>query len=581
MSDYLSIFKKDLVNIVNEFIKNKIILESFNIQNISIDYQSASRQGDVSSNLLILLNKNKINKDIDLNQLLVQKLNNFKYIKDIKIAKIGFINIFFNKSILLQGINEVLISKNFYGNKNLKKNTKINIEFVSANPTGPIHIGHLRGAVIGDVLSSILTCSGYDVTREYYVNDAGSQIKNLGKSLYKRYLELFNKKIEILSDDYPGEYLISLAQKIKQSDGDKWLYEDENNIKFFFADYAINKMIELIKKDLKKINIEFDNFVYESKVVKNKTIDKVFDLLNAKNLLYEGYLQKPKGEDIDKWQPRKQLLFKSTNFNDDNDRPFKKADGEWTYFANDAAYHFDKFSRKFDKLINIWGADHIGYITRMKSIVSVISQQEDFLDVKVCQIVRLIKDGNFLKMSKREGNFITINDILKEVGQDALRYFMISTKSETTMDFDMNKVIEKNKDNPVFYCQYAYARATSVLNKFNSSSEFKNIKINYNNIDIKLISDSEWQIILKILSWPYLLNQVSENKEPHRITNYLEDLCSNFHSFWNQGKDDHNLRMIDFEDTNKTITKIYWISAFRIVLKKAFTIIGINAPNSM
>ncbi len=581
MSDYLSIFKKDLVNIVNEFIKNKIILESFNIQNLSIDYQSASRQGDVSSNLLILLNKNKINKDIDLNQLLVQKLNNFKYIKDIKIAKIGFINIFFNKSILLQGINEVLISKNFYGNKNLKKNTKINIEFVSANPTGPIHIGHLRGAVIGDVLSSILTCSGYDVTREYYVNDAGSQIKNLGKSLYKRYLELFNKKIEILSDDYPGEYLISLAQKIKQSDGDKWLYEDENNIKFFFADYAINKMIELIKKDLKKINIEFDNFVYESKVVKNKTIDKVFDLLNAKNLLYEGYLQKPKGEDIDKWQPRKQLLFKSTNFNDDNDRPFKKADGEWTYFANDAAYHFDKFSRKFDKLINIWGADHIGYITRMKSIVSVISQQEDFLDVKVCQIVRLIKDGNFLKMSKREGNFITINDILKEVGQDALRYFMISTKSETTMDFDMNKVIEKNKDNPVFYCQYAYARATSVLNKFNSSSEFKNIKINYNNIDIKLISDSEWQIILKILSWPYLLNQVSENKEPHRITNYLEDLCSNFHSFWNQGKDDHNLRMIDFEDTNKTITKIYWISAFRIVLKKAFTIIGINAPNSM
>ena len=581
MSDHLSLLKKELMNLVNELIKDKIISDSFNINALSIDYQSTSRQGDVSTNLLIILNKKKLDTNIDLQSLVIKKLNNIKYISDIEIAKVGFINIFFDKLFLIKNLNEVLVQKNSYGIKKSKKNNNINIEFVSANPTGPVHIGHLRGAVLGDVLASVLTCSGYNVTREYYVNDAGSQIKNLGKSLYKRYLEIFEKKIEISKNDYPGEYLISIAKEIRKKDGDKWLDNKEKNLEEYFENYAISEMINLIKNDLKKINIKFDNFVYESDIVNDKSIEKVFNALTSKDLLYEGFLEKPKGEDSEDWKPRKQLLFRSTNFNDDSDRPFKKADGEWTYFANDAAYHYDKFSRKFDKLINIWGADHIGYISRMKSIVSVISNKKDFLDIKVCQIVRLIKNGNLLKMSKREGNFITINEILKEVGTDALRYFMISTKSETTMDFDMNKVIEKNKDNPVFYCQYAYARASSVLKKYNSFSEFDNVNIDFKKIDMSLISKTEWQIILKILSWPYLINQVSENKEPHRITNYLEDLCSDFHSFWNKGKDDQSLRMIDVENIDQTISKIFWIQSFRVVLKNAFTIIGIDAPESM
>jgi len=581
MSDHLSLLKKELINLVNELLKDKIISDSFNINALSIDYQSTSRQGDVSTNLLIILNKKKLDTNIDLQSLVIKKLNNIKYISGIEIAKVGFINIFFDKLFLIKNLNEVLVQKNSYGNKKSKNNNNINIEFVSANPTGPVHIGHLRGAVIGDVLASVLTSSGYNVTREYYVNDAGSQIKNLGKSLYKRYLEIFEKKIEISKNDYPGEYLISIAKEIRKKDGDKWLDNKEKNLEEYFESYAISEMINLIKNDLQKINIKFDNFVYESDIVNDKSIEKVFNALTSKDLLYEGFLDKPKGEDSEDWKPRKQLLFRSTNFNDDSDRPFKKADGEWTYFANDAAYHYNKFSRKFDKLINIWGADHIGYISRMKSIVSVISNKKDFLDIKVCQIVRLIKNGNLLKMSKREGNFITINEILEEVGTDALRYFMISTKSETTMDFDMNKVIEKNKDNPVFYCQYAYARASSVLKKYNSFSEFDNVNIDFKKIDMSLISKTEWQIILKILSWPYLINQVSENKEPHRITNYLEDLCSDFHSFWNKGKDDQSLRMIDIENIDQTISKIFWIQSFRVVLKNAFTIIGIDAPESM
>ena len=281
------------------------------------------------------------------------------------------------------------------------------------------------------------------------------------------------------------------------------------------------------------------------------------------------------------WKPRKQLLFKSSNFADDSDRPFKKVNGEWTYFANDAAYHYDKYLRNYSHLINIWGADHIGYINRMKSLTEVISDNPNYLEVHVCQIVRLIKDNNFLKMSKREGNFITLNEIVKKVGKDPLRYFMISSKSETPMDFDMDKVIEKNKDNPVFYCQYAYARASSVINKSKTFKEFKNFKNKFNEFDYSLLSKYEWEIILKLLSWPYLLNQTSHFKQPHRITNYLEDLSSSFHSFWNKGKEDQSLRMLDLENTEKTLTKLLWIESFRIVMKRAFTIIGIEAYENM
>jgi len=580
MSDLITLFKKDIFNLIDD-LENKEIIDNVKKNSISIDYSSKSKQGDLSTNILLILLKKNLDKEFNINKYITNYLLNLEYVKEIEIAKIGFININIKKQFLISKIidgfnNAFLIDGSEITSK------KINIEFVSANPTGPIHIAHMRGAILGDVLGSMLTAVGHNVTREYYVNDAGSQIKALGASLFKRYQELFGINIKIKDSEYPGLYLIDIANEIRNIDKDKWIKFDNEQIKNqYFESYAVNNLINNIQKDLSLININFDKFTFESEIVNKKIIDKVFQILDKKNLIYEGFLEKPLGEEDQNWKSRKQLLFRSTNFSDDIDRAFKKANGEWTYFANDSAYHYDKFLRGFDKLINIWGADHIGYISRMKSIVDIFSEKRNYLDILVCQIVRLIKDGVFLKMSKRDGNFVTLENIYKEVGTDPLRYFMISTKSETPMDFNMNKVIEKNKDNPVFYCQYAYARASSVLRKASTYKKFQNLHESFNFFDKDSVSSYEWEIILKLLSWPYLLKQAASNKQPHRITNYLEELCSHFHSFWNMGKDKSNLRIIDENEVNKTISKLIWISFFQKTLNQIFMIIGIDSPETM
>ena len=580
MSDFISLFKEDLYKLTED-LKKKGIIKEFNKEKISVDHSSKSKKGHLSTNIFIILLKKNLKKNFKLKNYILNYFNNLKYIENIEIAKIGFINIFIKKNYISLKLKELFNETN-KENQKFIKNKKINIEFVSANPTGPLHLAHIRGAVLGDVLSSILKTVGYDVTREYYVNDAGSQIDILANSLYKRYQQQFKIDIKLTKNDYPGNYLIEIAKKIKKSDGDKWIsYPDNIKKKNYFKNYAVTNLIDKIKKDLKLINISFDQFTFESQIVTDKYIDKVFNLLNKNDLIYKGILNKPLGDEGKDWEPRKQLLFRSTNFDDDSDRPFKKSNGEWTYFANDSAYHYQKYTRGYDKLINIWGADHIGYIQRMKSIVDVVSNKKNYLEIYICQIVRLIKNGELLKMSKREGNFITLKDIYKEVGKDALRYSMISTKSETPMDFDMNKVIEKNKDNPVFYCQYAYARASSVIRKSNEIIKIPKIEDSLNLFDISYVTEYEWKIILKILSWPYVLNQTAKNKQPHRITNYLEDLSSKFHSFWNKGKDNTSLRMIDENNIHKTITTLIWIQAFRKTFYDAFKIIGIEAPEVM
>ena len=438
----------------------------------------------------------------------------------------------------------------------------------------------MRGTVLGDVISSLLTESGFEVTREYYVNNAGSQINILGSSLYKRYLELYGEKIDLNKDEYPGEYLIEIAKIIKNNDGEKWKNFNTNEREKHFKSFAVNYLIKFIKKDLELLNINFDKFTFETDIEKNNIINELFKILNNKHLLYKGTLEKPKGDDADEWEPREQLLFKSSEIFDSQDRALQKSNGEWTYFANDAAYHLDKFKRNFDKLINIWGPDHIGYIPRMKSILKTISNSDDYLEVVTCQIVRLIKDNQLLKMSKREGNFITLQEVYDQGGKDPLRYFMVSTKSETSMDFNLNKVIEKNKDNPVFYCQYAYARASSVINKANNLGININSFKQYNKIN-KFLTKDEIEIILKLLSYPYILKQSSNLREPHRLTNYLEDISTLFHSFWNKGKENESLRFIDETDKLKTQSKLIWLHSMRTVFENVFKIIGIDFHETM
>jgi len=579
MNDHIS----KIVKFFNDYCKNLIennILSDIKIENINVDYMSKSKKGHVSSNFLLIVKKKIINKDFDLEKNLIQKINKIKFIDKIIISKNGFINIFINSDFLVNSLFNIIREKNNFGKIYYGQNKKINIEYVSANPTGPIHIAHIRGAVIGDVLAKLFKKIGYNVTKEYYVNDAGSQIEILGKSLYKRYCQLLNISVDLETNDYPGEYLIDIAKKILSEDNDKWLTQDESKRKKYFQTYAVYSLINIIKKDLSLINIEFDNFIYESDIVEKKLIDALFKILNEKKLIYKGKLDKPKGDDSKNWEERDQLLFKSSSLFDDNDRALQNSKGLWTYFANDSAYHYDKYLRNFDKLINIWGADHIGYINRMKSIVFAITNDQNYFEVITCQIVRLIKNNQILKMSKREGNFISLNDVFQSVGKDPLRYFMVSTRSETPMDFDMSKVIEKNKDNPVFYCQYAYARASSVINKAKKLNIY-NLENNFDKNLYKYITESEVEIILKLISYPYLLLQATLRREPHRIVNYLEDISSSFHSFWNMGKDNESLRFLDETNSIKMHVRMIWLESFRIVLKNALDDIGINAPETM
>ena len=561
----------------SSFLENENYISAIDKNQISIDYSSNNKQGDLATNFLLIIKRKIIKKNFDIEKELNKRIKSIEFIDRILISNNGFINFFLKNDFVFKKLNEIY-NKDFLKYINYGDGKKINVEFVSANPTGPLHIAHIRGAVFGDVLSSLYSKTGYNVFREYYVNDAGSQIDKLSNSLFKRYLQLFDKKIELTEDEYPGQYLIDIAKKIKNQDHDKWLNSKEEETIKYFKNFALENIILEIKSDLEKINIKFDKFTYESDIEKSNIIDELFKILDKKDLLYNGVLEKPKGDDSD-WEPREQLLFKSSNLLDNEDRALKKSNGEWTYFANDAAYHFDKCKRNFDRLVNIWGSDHIGYIPRMYSLIKAIKNDETYLQILTCQIVSLIQNKQKIKMSKRLGNFVTLADVYSKVGKDPIRYYMISTKNETAIDFDLDAVIEKNKENKVFYCQYAYARASSIINKANELNINFDDYNNYN--DKEIISDEEMKIIKKLISYPYLLYQSSYYNEPHRLTNYLEEVCSDFHSIWNKGKDNESLRFIDEKNIKKTISKIFWIESFRIVLKDIFLIIGINAPEKM
>ena len=577
MNSYIQKLLNFFYDITDELLKNNLISD-INKNQINVDYLSDKKLGDVASNFYLIIKKKILDKNFDFDDYILKKTKSLNFIDRYEISKNGFINIYLDKNFILNSLNNIY-KNDFLKEIKFKKNKNINIEFVSANPTGPIHIAHIRGAVFGDVISNLYNKMGYNVTREYYVNDAGSQINILANSLHKRYLELFDKKIELLEDEYPGEYLIEIAKEILTRDGDKWLQNNKDDTLKYFKDYAVNTLITKIKTDLKLLNINFDQFTHESDIEKSRIIENLLKVLKEKKLIYDGTLPKPRGEDAD-WEPRKQLLFKSSKLLDDQDRALKKANGEWTYFANDAAYHYNKFKRNYDKLINIWGSDHIGYIPRMKSLLLAIKGDDNYFDVLTCQIVSLIQNNNRIKMSKREGNFITLENVFSNVGKDPIRYYMISTRNETSIDFDLDAVIKKNKDNNVFYCQYAYARASSVINKAKDIN-IDLLNLENLNIDVENISEDEWKIIKNLISYPYLLYQSTLSNEPHRLTNYLEDICAQFHSIWNKGKENQSLRFIDEKNIVKTQIKLFWIQSFRVVLFDIFSIIGIDSPEKM
>ena len=548
------------------------------LNGINVDIPPLNFDCDISTNVAMVLSKANKKSPIDIANTLVGLIKDTdEKIETISVAKPGFINIKF-KAIywnnFIKNVNEDY--KNFGINIKEEKK-KYLIEFVSANPTGPLHVGHCRGAILGDVISNILIFNKHNVSKEYYVNDYGNQIINFTKSVYFRIREiLYNEKFPIENTElYPGDYLVDIAKNITNLN---------NNLKFDkFEDVSkeltllsVAESLKLIKTNLANLGIVHDKFTSESEIVKNKEVEKVIDNLKQKNLVYEGKIKAPKADDDKNWVEREQLLFRSTDFGDDKDRALQKSDKSWTYFASDVAYHYNKLSRNYDLLINILGADHAGYIKRITSVVEALSGTKNKLICKVSQLVKLIKDGKPFKMSKRKGDYITVEDLISEVGKDATRFIMLNRSSDVELDFDFTKVKEKSKDNPLYYVQYCYARISSVFRHVDLDIN-KDLTINEYNFNY---SNDEIKILKKIAEWPKCIEAASVRLEPHRIPVYLYELSSEFHSYWNMGKEDSSKRFINDEKKIPN-DKLVFLKVISNVIKSGMTIVGVNTPEKM
>ena len=551
------------------------------VQKIVAEPPKDSTHGDIATNVAMILSKEAQLKPRDLAQKYVVELTKNDSVKNVVIAGPGFINITLNNDFWLEQLKILLANHANYGQSNIGKGQKVNIEYVSTNPTGPLHIGHCRVAIVGDIMANLLAKSGYNVTKEYYINDAGGQADALARSTYQRYLQALGHNIEELGS-YGGEYLIAVGNKLAQQIQDKYVGLSEDQWLSEVKKFAIAEMMNLIKLDLAKLNIHHDIFTSEVSIVNLGRVSQAIDKLQNSNLIYKGTLDKPKGFDDNEWEAREQLLFKSTQFGDDVDRAIKKSDNSWTYFASDIAYHLDKLQRNHKILINVWGADHGGYVKRLSSAVKAIDENAE-LKCILCQMVRFVDNGKVLKMSKRSGNFVTVDDAIAKVGVDAMRFMMVSRKNDAFLDFDFEKVIEQTKDNPVFYVQYAYARCHSI--KRNILSRFPDINIQYKDlIDLSysdIYSEDIINLVKKLLEWPRVMELSAKTYETHRITYYLNDLASCFHSLWNKGNDNLNLRFIDDNDKNKTQKNFVFVLAVITVLKSGLGILGITPKEEM
>ena len=547
------------------------------LNGITAEIPPSKFDSDISTNVAMVLSKINNKSPSDLASILAEKIKKEdKFIEEISVVKPGFINIKFKPIFWTNFIKEVIKnSKSFGTNNNIKRNYLI--EFVSANPTGPLHVGHCRGAILGDVMANLLLFNNNKVTKEYYINDYGNQIINFTKSVYYRIREIsFNEPFPIDNEDlYPGDYLIDFAQNILNSNKNV----DFNNfdkISQELTSLAINEALKLIKSNLKSLGINHDNFVSEKKLVENQEVEKVVEFLQKNKFVYKGKIKAPAGEDDSNWVEREQLLFRSTDFGDDKDRALQKSDGAWTYFASDVAYHKNKLDRKFDRLINILGADHAGYIKRISSSVEALSNSKDRLICKVSQLVKLIKDKKPFKMSKRKGDYITIDDLINEVGKDATRFIMLNRSSDVELDFDFDNVIEKSKDNPLYYVQYCYARICSVYRHLD-----KDLKsdLDITRYDFEYSKD-EIKILKKLSEWPKCIDVSCNKLEPHRIPTYLYELASLFHSYWNLGKENPDKRFIN-DQKKITDDKLIFLKAISNVVKSGMNIVGVSTPDKM
>ena len=572
------IYLKKIKDLIIGLSKEELIQIPKDLNSINVDIPPEQFDSDISTNVAMVLSKLNKTNPLELAKIIESNLKkNDTNIDKIEIVKPGFINIKFKSIFWNDFLKEIINNHKEFGiNKNEVKK-KYLIEFVSANPTGPLHVGHCRGAILGDVISNILQFNQHKVSKEYYVNDYGNQILSFTKSVYLRIREIVNgEKFPVDDPDlYPGDYLIEIAKNIiKENKNIK--FDNFDNVSAKLTSLAIFQSLILIKTNLKNLGISHNNFQSETEIVNNNEVQNVIDKLKKKKFVYIGKIKAPVDEKKNNWVEREQLLFRSTDFGDDKDRPLQKSDKSWRYFASDVAYHNNKLNRNFDTMINILGADHAGYIKRITASVEALSGEKNKLICKVSQLVKLIKDGKPFKMSKRKGDYITIEDLIKEVGKDATRFIMLNRSSDVELDFDFDKVKEKSKDNPLYYVQYSYARIASVfrhINKnINDEIKIKKYDFNYSNDEIKILQ--------KISQWPKCIEISSKRLEPHRVATYLYELASLFHSYWNMGKDDETKRFIN-KDKIVSDEKLVFLKVISNIIRSGMNIVGVSTPEKM
>jgi len=540
--------------------------------------------GDLSSNAAMVVAKPLGKNPREIATALAGHFSADADVASVEVAGPGFLNFRLKTPIWHAALKSVAEQGADFGRSNLGKGERVNVEYVSANPTGPMHVGHTRGAVFGDALASLMVYSGYDVTREYYINDAGSQIDTLARSTMLRYREALGETIEIPSGFYPGDYLIPVGQALKAEFGTSLLDKPEAEALALVKERVLAAMMDLVRADLARLNVHHDVFFSERQLHgQGGDIDTTLEWLRGEDMVYQGRLEPPKGKTPEDWEDRDQTLFRATNYGDDIDRALIKSDGSYTYFAADIAYHRNKYLRGFKHMINVLGADHSGYVSRLKAAVKAVSHGEADMDVRICQLVRLLKNGEPFKMSKRSGDLVLLSDVVEEVGSDATRFMLLYRRNDAAMDFDFAVVKEQTRDNPVFYVQYAHARTYSVFRKV--AEEMPTLDISAAALagaDLsRLSSDADLELIRTLAQWPRIVVSAADAHEPHRIAFYLYEVASAFHGFWAKGNQDVALRFVNADDSMLTLARLALVAAVRQVLVNGLTLLGVSAPEEL
>lgn len=537
--------------------------------------------GDMATNAAMVLAKPAGLQPRAIADALAARLMADPRIAGADVAGPGFLNLRLDTAVWHSLLRATLLQGTDYGRSMLGQGLRVNVEFVSANPTGPMHVGHTRGAVFGDALARLLAFAGWDVTREYYINDGGAQVDVLARSAFERYREAHGLEPEIREGLYPGDYLIPVGEALKAKYGDTLLDQPESVWLMDVRDFATEMMMAEIRNDLSMLGVQMDVYSSEKALYGTGKIEAAITALRGMGLIYEGVLEPPKGKTPEDWEPREQTLFRSTAHGDDVDRPVQKSDGSWTYFAPDIAYHYDKVQRGFDQLIDIFGADHSGYVKRMKAAVSALSNGRVPLDIKLIQLVKLFKNGEPFKMSKRAGTFVTLRDVVEQAGRDVTRFVMLTRKNDAALDFDFDKVLEQSKDNPVFYVQYANARINSVLRKAREAG-LDVSEPSLQGADLSILThEAELAMARKVAEWPRLVEIAARNNEPHRVAFYLYELASEFHGLWNRGNDDSSLRFIQEGDQATSRAKIALARSVSVVICSGLGILGVTPVEEM